>query len=138
MKWGLIISHLFVSYNKLIWRQPILRPSVDKRLIYIELRLWRCRDYQPSIVPFIEKILLTSLSFVCFSNQQLNYTSFVRYNVYKEAFSIIDLLLYNLPERKITIYNISAMLVLVFVRYKLQIVKTVSYTHLTLPTILLV
>ena len=26
---GLIIFHLFVSYTKLIWSQPVLRPSVD-------------------------------------------------------------------------------------------------------------
>ena len=34
LKSGFIISHLFVSYTKLIWRQPVLRPSVDERLIY--------------------------------------------------------------------------------------------------------
>ena len=34
LKRGLIISHLFVSYTKLIWPQPALRSSVDERLIY--------------------------------------------------------------------------------------------------------
>ena len=29
LKRDLIISHLFVSYTKLIWRQPVLRPSVE-------------------------------------------------------------------------------------------------------------
>ena len=29
LKRGLIIFHLFVSYTKLIWRQPVLQPSVD-------------------------------------------------------------------------------------------------------------
>ena len=29
LKQDLIISHLFVSYTKLIWHQPVLRPSVE-------------------------------------------------------------------------------------------------------------
>ena len=34
MKRGLIISHLFVSYTKLLRRQPVLRPLADERLMY--------------------------------------------------------------------------------------------------------
>ena len=51
LKRGLIISHLFVSYTKLIWRQPVLRPSVDERLIYTVILVFFARDHSGKKYP---------------------------------------------------------------------------------------